>query len=370
MSTLFLADSFTETADTALAAHPPETGAAWTAYGSPYSATASVVVAEGRVAGSSSSATALYTNAVTPPSADYLVEAVVRFTSYTGRRAGLAARYSASGTENGYLVFFDGNYWVLRKMVAGVAVDLGSYYGSPSLNTDYGLRFEVFATTLTVSIDGVARIVASDDTFTAPGRIGVLLRSGGRIDNLTVMTLDAQPARLGQLAVEAAISATPQPRLTQALAEVLSQSRVPNRLAQTVLETLVLPFAPARLDQAAVEVLWRDPRLAGDLAPRLAGMARLDLGLSLASAADVTVRGTATLSLGTEFAPAEGTITASVTAPLKTLPRLAADLSPKMVGVAALRLGEELTAPGRLAVILRGRFAGDSPTPSAFWLLF
>ena len=33
-----------------------------------------------------------------------------------------------------------------------------------------------------------------------------------------------------------------------------------------------------------------------------------------------------------------------------------------MVGIAALRLGEELTAPGRLAVILRGRFASDEKT--------
>ena len=84
----------------------------------------------------------------------------------------------------------------------------------------------------------------------------------------------------------------------------------------------------------------------------------------------VSVQGTATLSLGTEFAPAYGTVTASVSASLKTLPRLAAEFSPKMVGFAALRLGEELTAPGRLAVIPRGRFAGDTPTPSAFWLLF
>ena len=209
MSTLFLADSFTETADTALTAHLPETGGDWVAYGSPYSATASVVASEGRVAGSSSSATALYTNAVTPPSADYLVEAVVRFTSSTGKRVGLAARYSASGAENGYLVFFDGNYWVLRKVVAGVAKDLGSHYGSASLNTDYVLRFEVFATTLTVSIDGVARLVASDDTFTAPGRVGVLVRSGGRIDSLTVTTLDSQPARLAQLAVEAVMAPVP-----------------------------------------------------------------------------------------------------------------------------------------------------------------
>ena len=151
MTTIFIADSFTEAADTTLASHPPETGGAWVVYGSPYGTTASVIAAEGRVTGSSSSASALYTNAAPSPSADYLVEAVVRFTSATGKRVGLAARYSASGTENGYLVFFDGNYWVLRKVVAGVSVDLGSYYGSSSLNTDYVLRFEVFATTLTVS---------------------------------------------------------------------------------------------------------------------------------------------------------------------------------------------------------------------------
>lgn len=368
--TIFIADSFSEAADSALAAHTPETGGAWAAYGSPYSATASVIAAEGRVAGSSSSSSALYTNAAPPPSADYLVEAVVRFTSSTGKRVGIAARYSASGTENGYLVFFDGNYWVLRKVVAGVSTDMGSYYGSSSLNTDYVLRFEVFVTTLTVSIDGVARIVVSDASITVAGRVGVLLRSGGRIDSLTVMTLDAQPARLAQIAFEAAISTDPPARLTQSVAEVLSQALVPSRLAQVVVETLVLPFAPARLNQAAVEVLWRDPRLAADMAPRLSGIARLDLGLALSGTITARWQGTAILETGSEFSTAVGTVMASLVAPLKTDARLRANVAVSLTGSAELRLGEELRAWGQLVLIARGRLAGDTPTPSAFWLLF
>lgn len=370
MTTIFIADSFTASADTALATHSPETGGAWAVYGSPYSATASVIAAEGRVAGSSSSASALYTQTLVPPSADYLVEAVVRFTSSTGKRLGIAARYSASGSENGYLVFFDGNYWVLRKVVAGVSTDMGSYYGSSSLNTDYVLRLEVFATTLTVSIDGVARIVASDASFTAAGRVGVLLRSGGRLDSLTVTTLDAQPARLAQMAFEAAISPEPPPRLTQSLAEVLSQALVPSRLAQVAVETLLIPFAPARLNQAAVEVLWRDPRLAADMAPRLSGIAHLDLGLALSGEITARWQGTAILETGSEFAPAAGTVTARLVAPLKTDARLRADVAVALTGGADLRLGEELRASGRLVLVARGRLAGDAPTLSAFWLLF
>ena len=370
MTTIFIADSFSEAADTALTSHTPETGGAWASYGSPYSGTASVIAAEGRVAGSSSSSSALYTNAAPPPLADYLVEAVVRFTSSTGKRVGIAARYAASGTENGYLVFFDGNYWVLRKVVAGVSTDLGSYYGSSSLNTDYVLRFEVFATTLTVSIDGVARIVASDASITAAGRVGVLLRSGGRLDSLTVMTLDAQPARLAQMAVEAAISPEPPARLTQSLAEVLSQALVPSRLAQIAVEILVLPFAPARLDQVATEVLWRDPRLAADMAPRLSGVARLDLGLALSGAITTRCQGTAILEMGSEFAPAPGTVTASLVASLKTDARLRANVAVPLTGGADLRLGEDLRVSGQLTLIVRGRLAGDAPTPSAFWLLF
>ena len=370
MTTIFIADSFSEAADTALASHTPETGGAWAAYGSPYSATASVIAAEGRVAGSSSSSSALYTNAVTPPSADYLIEAVVRFTSSTGKRVGIAARYSASGTENGYLVYFDGSYWVLRRVVAGVSTDLGSYYGSSSLNTDYVLRFEVFATMLTVSIDGIARIFVSDASITAAGRVGALLRSGGRIDSLTVTTLDAQPVRLTQMAVEAAIFSEPPARLTQSLAEVLSQALVPSRLAQIVVETLLLPFAPARLDQVATEVLWRDPRLAADMAPRLSGVAHLDLGLALSGAITTRCQGTAILEMGSEFAPAPGTVTASLAASLKTDARLRADVAVPLTGSADLRLGEELRASGRIVLIARGRLAGDTPTPSAFWLLF
>ena len=370
MATFFIADSFSEAADTALASHTPETGGAWAAYGSPYSGTASVIAAEGRVAGSSSSSSALYTQPVMPPSADYLIEAVVRFTNSTGKRVGIAARYSASGTENGYLVFFDGNYWVLRKVVAGVSTDLGSYYGSSSLNTDYVLRFEVFATTLTVSIDGVARIIASDASLTAAGRVGVLLRSGGRIDSLTATTLDAQPARLAQMAVEAAISFEPPARLTQSLAEVLSQALVPSRLAQIAVETLFIPFAPARLDQVATEVLWRDPRLAADVVPRLSGIAHLDLGLALGSEIRGELHGTARLELGSELASAPGTVTVCLDAPLKTDARLRADVAIPLTGGADLRLGEELRASGRLVLIARGRLAGDAPTPSAFWLLF
>ena len=370
MTTTFIADSFSEAADTALASHTPETGGAWATYGSPYSATVSVIAAEGRVAGSSSSASALYTQTVAPPSADYLVEAVVRFTSSSGKRVGIAARYSSSGTETGYLVFFDGNYWVLRKVVAGLSTDLGSYYGSSSLNTDYVFRLEVFATTLTVSIDGVARIVVSDASITAAGRVGVQLRSGGRIDSLTVMTLDAQPARLAQMAVEAAIAPEPPARLTQSLAEVLSQALVPSRLAQVVVETLVLPFAPARLDQAAVEVLWRDPRLAADLAPRLSGVAQLDLGLALSGEISARWQGTAILETGTEFTPVPGTVTAYLSAPLKTDARLRADVAVSLAGSAELRLGDELRASGRLVLIARGRLAGDTSPPSAFWLLF
>ena len=370
MTTNFIADSFSEAADAALSAHVPEIGGAWAAYGSPYSGTASVIAAEGRVAGASSSSSALYTNAAPPPSADYLVEAVVRFTSSTGKRVGIAARYSTSGTENGYLVYFDGSYWVLRKVVAGVSTDLGSYYGSSSLNTDYVLRFEVFATTLTVSIDGVARIVASDVSITAAGRVGVLLRSGGRLDSLTVQMLDAQPARLAQMAVEAAIAPEPPARLTQSLAEVLSQALVPSRLAQIAVETLVLPFAPARLGQAAVEVLWRDPRLATDMAPRLSGVARLDLGIAMGSEIRGELHGTARLELGSELVPTPGTVTARLAASLKTDARLRADVAIPLTGSAELRLGEELRASGRLTLIARGRLAGDTPTSSAIWLLF
>lgn len=370
MTTIFIADSFSEAADTALAAHTPEKGGAWAAYGSPYSGTASVIAAEGRVAGVSSSSSALYIQPVVPPSADYLVEAVVRFTSSTGKRVGIAARYSASGTENGYLVFFDGNYWVLRRVVAGVSTDLGSYYGSSSLNTDYVLRFEVFATRLTVSIDGVLRFAVTDETFTESGRVGVLLRSGGRVDSLTATTLDEQPARLGQTAVEAAISPEPPARLTQSLAEVLSQALVPSRWAQIAVEALLIPFAPARLDQAAVEVLWRDPRLAADMATQLSGIAHLDLGLALGSEVKGALHGTARLELGAELASVLGTVTACLDAHLKTDARLHADVAIPLTGGADLRLGEELRVSGQLTLIVRGRLAGDAPTPSAFWLLF
>jgi hypothetical protein len=41
-----------------------------------------------------------------------------------------------------------------------------------------------------------------------------------------------------------------------------------------------------------------------------------------------------------------------------------------LTGGAELRLGEELRVSGRLVLIARGRLAGDTPTSSAFWLLF
>jgi hypothetical protein len=241
--TTYLYDTFTEAANKTLDLHTPEVGGAWSAYGSPYTGAINVLATEGRAGGSSDTQSALYTNAAALP-ADYRIEATLRLSSApsTATRPGIAARYSASGTENGYLFFHDGTKWLLRRLVNGAVTDLASYTGFDASSTDYHLQWVLAGSSHQITLDGIPIITVNDSGVLTGGRVGLLLRSQGRVDNLVVMDNGAAalPRRLGEIVAEALVVPTAvERRLMDTAVEALTQTAVPAQFSDNVVEVLL-----------------------------------------------------------------------------------------------------------------------------------
>lgn len=116
----------------------------------------------------------------------YKVEADIVMVASAGTdvRAVLYARWT--GTNNSYVVDLRGNGdVVLRKMVAGVFTDLGTYSIVGFLNTtSYKITLQVTDGAKNVFVDGVERISSVDNALTSAGQAGV----GFRIDATTGAT--------------------------------------------------------------------------------------------------------------------------------------------------------------------------------------
>lgn len=186
-------DTFTEASDVTLASHSGELGG-WVQDGLSGS-TAKVVASTDKVAGDSGTATSHYRNTATPSVADYYVQATLALsTQASTARAGLVIRQTE---DDCYFVQMAGEdslgstqYVKLFKLIGPSTVtQLGSTY---NLSYTYGSQSNVFkldatGSTLTVYIDGVSRISATDSTLSAAGAGGLRVRSNGTIDNFSIV---------------------------------------------------------------------------------------------------------------------------------------------------------------------------------------
>lgn len=186
----FLVDAFTEAGTTALASHTPGTGGAWSKHPS-YTAGASVIGGGGYARGDSTTSTAIYINAATPPSANYSVQATARITSVTNPFPGIIARCHPTDNTFYQLYLSSGTTWKIAKVVAGTTTDLAEWVGNPALNTDIALRLDLDGGNLRAYVDGVLRIAVTDAAITDPGRIGVRCRQAGQIWDLAAGDLVA-----------------------------------------------------------------------------------------------------------------------------------------------------------------------------------
>lgn len=180
----FETDTFTEASDLTLASHVPNDGGSWTKHGS-FSGTATVVAAEGRVRGDSTTNLAYYYHSGVPLSADYDVEAICRFSvaDATGN-PGVCSRIDTT-TGTLYEWVMGAFSFLLRRLVAGAATQIGSY-GVPVINTDYVLKLSTSGTTIKAYLDGVERISVTDSAISAAGKAGIRLRQNSRMDSYSV----------------------------------------------------------------------------------------------------------------------------------------------------------------------------------------
>lgn len=120
---------------------------------------------------------------------NYTIEATVKGTDLDAAHAAfyLLGRYA---DENNYYTFGYSKELgglAIRKKVNASWTTLGTVYSfTPSENTDYTLRGEMNGHTLTLYLDGVQRVSATDTTFST-GKIGLqVYQSTARFDDVIV----------------------------------------------------------------------------------------------------------------------------------------------------------------------------------------
>lgn len=179
----FASDTFTDTAATLLSAHTPSGGGSWSQHASA-SATAAIDSTGGRAQTNSAgtSLNAAYLLSPTPPSADYSVFAtIVRVSTGTGNPACEVIGRGANGTGSTLTCYLAGHEinagtqrWRLRKLVNGSATTLSSTV-TATLTQDqaYQVELRMAGTTVSLYVDGVLTITATDSDVTAAGLSGL-----------------------------------------------------------------------------------------------------------------------------------------------------------------------------------------------------
>lgn len=170
--TTIVSDSFTDTATTALASHTGETGATWTKHGINASGTAEISNAN-RLRGTSAGASLVlhYASGV-PGSADYYVEASIKFLSMlSGTYAGVAGRINTAANTF---------YWAIYNVSSAswelwnATTKIGSFAYIASAGEEHTLRLDMAGTTIRLLVNGAEAVSVTDATISAAGRAGVL----------------------------------------------------------------------------------------------------------------------------------------------------------------------------------------------------
>jgi len=170
-------DTFTEASDTTLASHTGETGATWAKHAS-YAGTIRVIGATDRIRQDAvSGGDAVYYASGTPATAEYDVQASLYVASNVDF-AGLCGRIDTAANTYYLVIYYQANgTWVLDKVVAGTATNLGTYTQALTLSQSYTVKLEIRDATKKVYIDGVERISSADNAITAAGKGGVRINA-------------------------------------------------------------------------------------------------------------------------------------------------------------------------------------------------
>jgi hypothetical protein len=182
---IFVSDTFTDTAATALTAHTGEVGATWT---NQVGAGSTVISSSNRLR---CNGAAHHYASGSPASADYDVQADFHCLTLTNV-AGICGR-SRTDVNTNYAATYNSTAatpcWELRKTITGANTILASYNETLTASQTYVCKLEMRGSTLKVYIDGVERCSSSDGDITAAGFAGIRNISGSA-GNLTGVHLD------------------------------------------------------------------------------------------------------------------------------------------------------------------------------------
>lgn len=212
----FVTDTFTESSDTALASHTPDSGGSWTEKWS--SSGATVVASEDKVRGDSDAASSIFYHSATPATAEYDVEATVRLVTGSDLgQPGILGRLDHTAGSVNYFIWRLSRFTFLahlEEVVNGSIPNSATYSASPALNTDYALKLELRNGTNGIKgyLDGVNRCTLTAGTLTSAGRAGLSVRQYGRIDGFTAtdfaagVTISCTPGAATAAGVVASVS--------------------------------------------------------------------------------------------------------------------------------------------------------------------
>lgn len=177
----FLTDTFTGTDGTNLTAHTGETGATWTK-GSVNIGSWSITSNRARM-GNSTNTYIIDVCSGTPASADYDVTAVMHYFTSVGGFIGICGRVQSPSpsatTFNCYVAAITAGVFQIRRhagtpdVVSNPGSVLGTYSPGLVAGNDYTVKLQMRGSTISLWVNGVRRIQATDSTYTTAGRVGV-----------------------------------------------------------------------------------------------------------------------------------------------------------------------------------------------------
>ena len=170
----FVVDSFSgEATNIILTQHTGEVGATWSLL--PGATASSYVSSSLGSAYCETTGTQGNFASGSPASADYIVEADIKYiTGVDGGYVGIVGRADTSNITFYHVRYHDVlREFQLYKSINNIFTLLGTYAQILTAGTEYNLKLGLNGSTITVRIDDVLRIPATDSTITAAGKAGI-----------------------------------------------------------------------------------------------------------------------------------------------------------------------------------------------------
>jgi len=169
-----VSDSFTGATGSMLVGHTPEIGSGWV------DTQAALRILNNKLEGVNFGDARSY-NAAAIGTADYDVTAdlTMNVTGW-GNRAGVRGRDAGGRLGNAYEAYYNEGTgtWRLDKWFGFGLTNLGSFTQAFPAGTTKTIRLSMRGSTITVYVDGVARITVTDASVAGPGAAGIFMAGG------------------------------------------------------------------------------------------------------------------------------------------------------------------------------------------------